>query len=75
MLSKQLIETCQESQRETLQAIQFSTCLMQLLVSNLTSFQHLKYGRVEVQEKCFDAREAIMEIMAILMVQARLKSV
>ena len=75
MLSKQLIENCQESQRETLQAIQFATCLMQLLVTNLTSFQHLKYGKVVVQEKLFEAKEAIMEIIAILVAQAKLKGV
>ena len=75
MLSKQLIENCQESQRETLQAIQLAACLMQLLITNLTSFQHLKYGRVVVQEKFFEAKEVIMEIIEILDAQAKLKGV
>ena len=75
VLSKQLIETCQESQSETLQAIRFATSLMQLPVANLTSLEHLKFGRVVTQEKNFDVKEAIMEIIAIFVVQAKLKSV
>ena len=75
MLSKQLIETCQESQSETLQAIRFATCHMQLLVANLTSLQYLKYGRVVMMEKYFDVKEEILEIIAIFTVQAKLKSV
>ena len=48
---------------------------MQLLVTNLTSFQHIKYGKFVVQEKLFEAKEAILEIIAILVAQAKLKSV
>jgi len=44
MLTQELLDSCQEAQRERLQAIFFGTHSIQLHVMNLIAYQHLKYN-------------------------------
>lgn len=70
MLTKQLIDSCAEEQRETLQAIEYGTRMVQLLVQDLTDLQKLKYETFELQKTEFCTNNVLEEIVNINKIQA-----
>lgn len=65
-----MIDTCADEQRETLQAIEYGTRMVQLNVQDLTDLQKMKYDTFEKQETSFCAKDVLEEIVNINKIQA-----
>ena len=66
MLAQTLIDGLKDSeQRQTLQAIQYGTRLVQLQVQDLTDLQAIKYNKFSKNESNLDITKAIWEIVHI----------
>lgn len=62
-LTKQLIDTCEEKHRETLEAIQHGTNLMHLHVQNFTDLQLIKFNAFKAENKVLRLEEAVKDVI------------
>ena len=70
-LLKYLIQDCDSKHRKLLESITYGVGLMNLLFSNFTDFQLLKYNEFNAHEQVFNAIESITEVIRIQNIAAR----